>query len=156
MFFFGSVLETEEKPLQPVCHCTQHLFINFFFFFHFCSVLSSLPARVILFSRQCLQRAKWVADFLILCLLELPGVLQGSRAESSFRPWSLSTGSVSLVAQVIWPPWTVYCDFPLSELRDSCHWLKVGGRQGYVSVQSVISIPFISPVIWWILLFYSP
>jgi len=77
-------------------------------------------------------------------------------AESSLRPWSLWTGSVALIAQVA------------DQIKEStvmpqqradgagCHWLKVGGRQGRVSVQSVISIPFISPVIWWILLFYSP
>lgn len=57
-------------------------------------------------------------------------------AESSFRPWSLWTGSVALIAQVI-DQIKESTVIPLSELRDSCHRLKVGGRQGYVSVQSV-------------------
>lgn len=74
---------------------------------------------------------------LLLCLLELPGVFaRQSGAESSFRPWSLWTGSVALIAQVI-DQIKESTVIPLSELRDSCHRLEVGGRQGYVSVQSV-------------------
>lgn len=81
-------------------------------------------------------RGRFFLD-LLLCLLELPGVLQGSGAESSFRPRSLWTGSVALIAQVI-DQIKESTVIPLSVLlRDGCRWLKVGGRQGYVSVQSV-------------------
>lgn len=69
--------------LQPVCHCTQHLFISPFSRRR--SVLFTFtPERLILISRWRLQRAKRVVDFFnffdpLLCLLELPGVLRGSR-----------------------------------------------------------------------------
>lgn len=95
---------------------------------------------------------------LLLCLLELPGVFfarQSRGAESSFRPWSLWTGSVALIAQVtdqikestVIPPTPP--PHPLLQCAEGrgggggCHWLKVGGgRQGYVSVQSVYQYSF--------------
>lgn len=79
---------------------------------------------------------------LLLCLREFPVFILFYRqlAESSFRPWSLWTGSVALIAQVIDQKESTV--IPLDVLRDSCHWLMVGGRQGYVSVQSVYQYSF--------------
>lgn len=77
---------------------------------------------------------------------------------SQGRVWlqSLSTRSVALIAQV-----TKFRSLPsfFFFLSLRCYEGELPldkRRQGSVSVQSVISIPFIAPVIWWILLFYSP
>lgn len=54
--------------LQPVCHCTQHLFISPFSRRR--SVLFTFtPERLILISRWRLQRAKRVVDFFIFSTL---------------------------------------------------------------------------------------
>lgn len=86
---------------------------------------------------------------LLLCLLELPGVLWGGRgegAESSFRPWSLWTGSVALIAQVtdqmnestVIPPRRAEGRPPLAE-----SWREAGLRLCTVC----LSVFLLSPVI---------
>lgn len=112
-------------------------------FFQLYSVLFPLvPEKVIFISQVMSAEGQTSADFLglLLCLLEFPGVFfvlfcfLGSGAESSFRPWSLWTGSVALIAQVIDQIKESTVIPPLSVLRDGCRWPRAGGRQGYVSV----------------------
>lgn len=101
----------KEKPrmwwshssLQPVCHYFQHLLTNLFPVLPCFIWFDARKGHFILQMMSADGQASGRFLLPLLCLIELPGgfFARWSGAESSFRPWSLWTGSVALLAQVI-------------------------------------------------------
>lgn len=122
------LLSSASMPLYPTSFYQP-------FFSKFCSVLFPFYARKGHFIFQMMsaegQTSGRFLD-LLLCLLELPGVFVRQSGEQSL---ALDLGHSEL-DQLHWlHKWLTRLKSLLWSL--GCRWLKVGGRQGYVSVQSV-------------------
>lgn len=116
-------------------------FINLFF--RFFSILSPFIFERVLFLCPVRRGPNlWqVYSNLRLCLPGKQRVLQAVGAEFSFQPWSHWSQSVVWIVHSHWRDQRSAVT-PTPLYLKNCNWLKVSGRQGHVSVQS-ISIPFI-------------
>lgn len=164
--FLRSNLKTKKKKknirtwwslsLQPVCHCTWHVFINLPVPVLQCFIsFYAREARFYFPHDVCRGPNQWQI-FRPLVFTRTPGCF----ARQSGQSLALDLGHSEL-DQLHWlHKWLTRLKSllwsPLSALRDGCHWLKVRWEAGLRLCTVCLSVFPLSPVIWWILLFYSP